>query len=138
MISQRIWPNKKVSPLALDRIHIHLLLPLLKGIIEKSKTITPKIYLEIENILKELSNQTNTNLGELDLYLWYEETGKVLKWSSFSTIAVVCEICFSRFICYQSVILMNPRFIFNSGNVIILLMWFTDLLIFLFLISSFK
>jgi N-glycosylase/DNA lyase len=47
--------------------------------IEKPKTLTPKKYIEIENLLKELSQKTNTNLGELDLYLWYEETGKVLK-----------------------------------------------------------
>jgi len=51
------------------------------GLIEplKSKSLTPKKYIEIENILKELAEKTNTNLGELDLYLWYEETGKVLK-----------------------------------------------------------
>ena len=48
-------------------------------IIEKPKTITPKKYLEIENILNELAKRTNTNLGELDLYLWYAETGRVLK-----------------------------------------------------------
>lgn len=45
----------------------------------KSKSLTPKKYLEIEDILKQLSEKTNTSLGELDLYLWYEETGKVLK-----------------------------------------------------------
>jgi N-glycosylase/DNA lyase len=50
-----------------------------EGLIEKPKTITPKKYIEIENILKQLAEKTNTNLGELDLYLWYEETGKVLK-----------------------------------------------------------
>jgi|TARA_Y100000310_G_scaffold43287_1_gene40377 N-glycosylase/DNA lyase len=47
--------------------------------IEKPKALTPKKYIEIENLLRELSSKTNTNLGELDLYLWYEETGKVLK-----------------------------------------------------------
>lgn len=49
------------------------------GILEKPKTMTPKKYFEIENILKELAQKTNTTLGELDLYLWYSETGKVLK-----------------------------------------------------------
>lgn len=49
------------------------------SLIEKPKTLTPKKYLEIENLLKKLSKKTNTNLGELDLYLWYEETGKILK-----------------------------------------------------------
>ena len=50
-----------------------------EGLIEKPKTITPKKYIEIENILKQLAEKTNTSLGELDLYLWYEETGKILK-----------------------------------------------------------
>ena len=51
------------------------------GLIEKpkNKSLNKKRYLEIENILRELAKKTNTNLGELDLYLWYEETGKILK-----------------------------------------------------------
>src|SRR3989344_8380720 len=49
------------------------------GLIEKPKTITPKVYIEVENLLRELSRKVNINLGELDLYLRYEETGKVLK-----------------------------------------------------------
>lgn len=51
------------------------------GLIEKpkNKSLTEKKYLEIENILKQLAEKTNTSLGELDLYLWYEETGNVLK-----------------------------------------------------------
>ncbi|MEX0920190.1 MAG: N-glycosylase/DNA lyase [Candidatus Pacearchaeota archaeon] len=50
-----------------------------EGIIERPKTLTPKRYLEIENSLKELSEKTQIPLGELDLYLWHHETGKVLK-----------------------------------------------------------
>lgn len=49
------------------------------GIIEKPKSLSSKKYLEIENLLKEISKKTNLNLGELDLYLWYKETGKVQK-----------------------------------------------------------
>ena len=45
----------------------------------KSRSLTPKKYIEIENILDKIAKATNTNLGELDLYLWYEETGKILK-----------------------------------------------------------
>lgn len=45
----------------------------------KNKSLTPKKYIEIENILKEIAQKINLNLGELDLYLWYEETGKILK-----------------------------------------------------------
>jgi N-glycosylase/DNA lyase len=51
------------------------------GIIEKpkSKSLTGKKYLEIEGVLGEIARKTGTSLGELDLYLWYEETGKILK-----------------------------------------------------------
>jgi len=49
------------------------------NLIERPKTINPKKYLEVEKILKQLTQETNTNLGELDLYLWYSETGKILK-----------------------------------------------------------
>ena len=45
----------------------------------KNKSLTPKKYLEIENLLKLIAEKTNLTLGELDLYLWYGETGKVLK-----------------------------------------------------------
>jgi len=49
------------------------------GLIEKPKTLSPKKYEEIENLLRQIAKTTNTNLGELDLYLWYKETGKILK-----------------------------------------------------------
>ena len=52
-----------------------------EGLIEKpkNKSLTKKKYLEIEEVLRKLAEYTGTNLGELDLYLWYEETGKILK-----------------------------------------------------------
>jgi N-glycosylase/DNA lyase len=45
----------------------------------KSKSLTPKKYLEVEDVLREISKKTGLHLGELDLYLWYLETGKILK-----------------------------------------------------------
>ncbi len=61
-------------------IDFHIIDLLAKNnIIEKPKTITPKKYLEIEETLKQIAKKTSTNLGELDLYLWYLETGKILK-----------------------------------------------------------
>ena len=48
-------------------------------IIEKPKTMTKKKYLEIEEILKKIGDRLNLNMAELDLYLWYLETGKILK-----------------------------------------------------------
>ncbi len=44
-----------------------------------SKSLSPKRYVEIENVLREISRRSGLHLGELDLYLWYLETGKVLK-----------------------------------------------------------
>ncbi|MGB9719692.1 MAG: N-glycosylase/DNA lyase [Candidatus Anstonellales archaeon] len=48
-------------------------------IIKRPKAITRKKYLEIEKVLERLARNTGLELGELDLYLWYMETGKVLK-----------------------------------------------------------
>lgn len=45
----------------------------------KTKQIAPRKYLEIESLLREIAETTKLSLGELDLYLWYLETGKVLK-----------------------------------------------------------
>ena len=61
-------------------IDFHIVDLLVKeNLIERPKTITPKIYLEIENVLKKLAIQVSLTLAELDLYLWYLETGKILK-----------------------------------------------------------
>ncbi|UCD14232.1 MAG: N-glycosylase/DNA lyase [Thermoplasmatales archaeon] len=49
------------------------------NIIRRPKTLTKIKYLEIENILRKLAKKTNLTLAELDLYLWYMETGKILK-----------------------------------------------------------
>jgi N-glycosylase/DNA lyase len=49
------------------------------NLIEKPKAITKKKYFEIENVLKKIAKESNLTLAELDLYLWYMETGKILK-----------------------------------------------------------
>jgi N-glycosylase/DNA lyase len=48
-------------------------------LIERPASLTKKKYLEIEDLLRKLAKKTNLTLAELDLYLWYLETGKVLK-----------------------------------------------------------
>lgn len=48
-------------------------------LIKKPKTLTKKRYYDIENLLRKLANKTGLTLAELDLYLWYLETGKILK-----------------------------------------------------------
>jgi N-glycosylase/DNA lyase len=45
----------------------------------KSKSLGRKKYLEIEEVLEKISRKTGLSLAELDLYLWFIETGKVLK-----------------------------------------------------------
>jgi len=61
-------------------IDFHIIDLLVKyGLIKRPKTITKNKYLEIEKILKKIAEKTNLTLAELDLYLWYMETGKILK-----------------------------------------------------------
>jgi N-glycosylase/DNA lyase len=48
-------------------------------LIKKPKTLNKSNYLNIETKLRKLSNKLNLNLAELDFYLWYLETGKILK-----------------------------------------------------------
>ncbi len=43
------------------------------------RSLTRGRYLEIEETLEDLARKLGLTLGELDLYLWYLKTGKVLK-----------------------------------------------------------
>lgn len=45
----------------------------------KTRSLSRKRYLEIERILGKIASRSRLSQGELDLYLWYMETGKVLK-----------------------------------------------------------
>lgn len=45
----------------------------------ESKALNKKRYLEIESILQRIAKTCGLNLAELDLYLWFMETGKLLK-----------------------------------------------------------
>jgi N-glycosylase/DNA lyase len=49
------------------------------NLIEKPKTVSKTKYLEIEKLLGQIAEKLNLNLAELDLYMWFMETGKVLK-----------------------------------------------------------
>ena len=61
-------------------IDFHIIDILVKNnLIKRPKTLTKNKYLEIENILRNLAKKLNLSLAELDLYLWYIETGKILK-----------------------------------------------------------
>jgi N-glycosylase/DNA lyase len=46
---------------------------------EGGKGLTKKRYLEYERLLKEVADRVGMALGEMDLYLWYRKTGRVLK-----------------------------------------------------------
>jgi N-glycosylase/DNA lyase len=61
-------------------IDFHIIDILVKyDFIERPKTLTRKKYMEIEELLKNIANEVELNLAELDLYLWYLETGKIFK-----------------------------------------------------------
>jgi len=62
----------------LDR-HVLRLLAEHGVIAEVPKTLTRRRYLEIEKRLEALAKAVGLSLGELDLYLWYMRTRKVLK-----------------------------------------------------------
>lgn len=46
---------------------------------EKPKTLSKKIYLEIEEKFNEIAKEIGMSNAELDLYMWYMKTGQVLK-----------------------------------------------------------
>jgi N-glycosylase/DNA lyase len=49
------------------------------NVITPPKTLTKNRYLAIETTLRDIATKTNLTLAELDLYLWYMETGNILK-----------------------------------------------------------
>lgn len=62
----------------LDR-HIINLLYENNYIKEKPKSLNKKIYLKIEKLFNKLASKLNMSCSELDLYMWYIKTNKVLK-----------------------------------------------------------
>lgn len=43
------------------------------------KNLNKKRYFEIEKLMENIAKESNLSLAELDLFLWYMKTGKVLK-----------------------------------------------------------
>jgi len=50
-----------------------------EGIVAKPRTLSRPVYLSIEDELRSLAVELSMPLGVLDLYLWFLETGRVLK-----------------------------------------------------------
>ncbi len=50
-----------------------------KGLLQDYKTLTRKIYLEAERKLEDICRELNMSQAELDLYIFYHKTAKVLK-----------------------------------------------------------
>jgi N-glycosylase/DNA lyase len=71
--------NTGCKSLAIIDRHILNLMLENKMIKEKPKTVTKKIYFEIEKQLQSLAKKLNISVAELDLYLWYMKMGDVLK-----------------------------------------------------------
>jgi len=67
----------KMNVAIIDR-HILNVLSEFLGV-ERPKSLTKKRYLELEEILRRLAEEIEMTPGELDLYLWYMKTGRVLK-----------------------------------------------------------
>jgi len=62
----------------LDR-HVLNLLVEDKKLEEKPKSLNRNKYVEIENLLQKMCDNLKISQAELDMYLWYMKTGKVLK-----------------------------------------------------------
>ncbi|MHA1270237.1 MAG: N-glycosylase/DNA lyase [Candidatus Helarchaeota archaeon] len=63
-------------------IDFHIIDILVKnGLISRpnNRSLGKKKYLEIEEILRKIAKNLNLSLAELDLYLWYLETKRILK-----------------------------------------------------------
>lgn len=76
--SSHFLRNVGFQDLAIIDFHIVDLL-VREGLIERPKVLTKKHYLDIEGLLGKMAEKAGLSLGELDLYLWYLETGKMLK-----------------------------------------------------------
>ena len=50
-----------------------------RNLVEIPRTLTKRRYLEYEKLLCAIARKLDINLAELDLFLWYMMTGKVLK-----------------------------------------------------------
>lgn len=50
-----------------------------KSLVPESKTLTKNLYMQAEERLEELCHRLGISQAELDLYIFYEKTGKVLK-----------------------------------------------------------
>lgn len=70
--------NVGFSNVAIIDFHIVNLL-VKKGLIKKPKKLDKKTYLRIEKLLRKIASKLKLSLAELDLYLWFIETEKVLK-----------------------------------------------------------
>lgn len=62
----------------LDR-HVLKNLKELGVITEIPKTLTKKVYFEIEKLMNEYSKMVNIPMDELDLIFWYQQAGEVFK-----------------------------------------------------------
>ena len=47
--------------------------------LDHKKGLSKKQYLAVEKVLEDIADELGMPLGELDLYMWYRKTGKVLK-----------------------------------------------------------
>jgi N-glycosylase/DNA lyase len=72
---------RNVGYLDLAIIDRHILSNMVEcGLItERPPSLTKRRYMEYEGLLGAVADRVDMDLGEMDLYLWYRKTGKVLK-----------------------------------------------------------
>lgn len=77
--SSHFLRNVGYKNLAIIDRHILNLMVDEKIIKQKPNTLTKKKYLEIEKKFLDIARELKMSAAELDLYMWYMKTGKVLK-----------------------------------------------------------
>ncbi|RLG05378.1 MAG: N-glycosylase, partial [Thaumarchaeota archaeon] len=61
-------------------IDLHILRVLRRyGLIEEFRSLTRRRYLEVEKLLRGVAERLGISVAELDLYLWYMDSGRILK-----------------------------------------------------------
>lgn len=76
--SSHFLRNIGFKDLAIIDFHILDLL-VANNLIERPRSLSVKNYLNIEDKLNNMGRTVSLSLAELDLYLWFIETGKILK-----------------------------------------------------------
>lgn len=76
--SSHFLRNIGYSDVAIVDRHVYRFL-LERGLVPARKSMSPTLYLECERVLEKISHVAQIDMPSLDLYIFFRQTGKVLK-----------------------------------------------------------